>query len=189
MRAAAMPTRFDDAFTAVETWVTGHGNAADRELLDRIAARRETFVSWCDRLATAPGGPSIDHHDLHPKNIFVTDGGFTVGDWGDAVIPHPFASLLVTLGFVRFHLRVSTDDPAVLRVRDSYLDTFTDLAPRHDLIATADLACQVAKVTRALIWIRSLRGSEPHDLDPAFAREPLVWLSGILNDSPLDTGV
>lgn len=188
MRAFAMPTRFDEAFTAVETWVTGHSNAADRELLHRIAARRETFVTWCDRLATAPAAASIDHHDLHAKNVFVTDGGFTIADWGDAVIAHPFASLLVTLGFVRFHLGVSTNDPAVLRVRDAYLDAFTDLALRRDLITTADLACQVAKVTRALIWIRSLQGSEPNDLDRAFAREPLVWLAGILNDSPLDTG-
>jgi len=186
MRAAAMPTRFDEAFAAVETWVTGYGDATNRELPLRIAARRETLVSWCDRLGTAPAAASIDHHDLHAKNVFVTDGGFTIADWGDAVIAHPFASLLVTLGFVRFHLRVGTDDPAVLRVRDTYLDAFTDLAPRRDLIAAADLACQVAKVTRALIFIRSLEAA--NDPKHPFAREPLVWLAGILNDSPLDTG-
>lgn len=186
MRAAAMPTRFDEAFTAVETWVSGHGDATDRELPHRIAARRETFVAWCDALSTAPGAASIDHHDLHAKNIFVSDRGFTIADWGDAVIAHPLASLLVTLGFVRHYLKVHDNDPAVLRVRDAYLEAFSDLALQRDLVATANLACQVAKVTRALIFIRSLEAA--NDPGHPFAREPLVWLAGILNDSPLDTG-
>ena len=192
MRAAAMPARFDEAFAAVDAWVAGYGNAVDRDLVRRIAARRETFAIWCDRLEASPGAPGIDYNDLHPKNIFVTatdpSPGIAIADWGDAVIAHPFASLLVALGFVRHHLKVSTTDPAVLRVRDAYLDAFVDLAPRADLVATADLACQVAKVTRALVWHRSLQGSQPDELDPAFGREPLVWLAGILNDDPLATG-
>ncbi len=185
MRPAAMPACFDEAFASVETWVTGHGDAADHDLLHRIVDRRETFVTWCNRLATTPGAPSIDHHDLHAKNIFATGSRFTIADWGDAVIAHPFASLLVTLGFVRFHLKANAGDPAVLRVRDAYLEAFTGIASRRDLIVTADLACQVAKVTRALIFIRSLEAAN----DPAhpFAREPLTWLAGILNDSPLPT--
>ncbi len=190
MRPAAMPARFDEAFSAVETWVTGHGDTADRETLHRVAARRDTFVAWCGQLAAAPGIPSIDHNDLHAKNIFVTSPGpplqVAFADWGDAGVAHPFATLLVALNVVRHHLNVTAGDPTVLRVRDAYLEAFSDLASRRDLIATADLACQVAKVTRALIFIRSLEAAN----DPVhpFAREPLVWLSGILNDSPLDTG-
>ncbi len=189
MRAFAMPNRFDEAFTAVETWVIGHGETADRALLPRIAAHRDTYASWCEQLTTAPVAPSIDHHDLHAKNIFVTATGPPLGvaiaDWGDAVVAHPFASLLVALGFVRFHLKVNATDPAVLRVRDTYLGAFTDLASHCDLVATADLACQVAKVTRALVWLRSLEAAN----DPAhpFAREPLACLATILNDDPLDT--
>jgi len=186
MRPAAMPARFDEAFSAVSGWVTGHGDSTDQHLLHRIAARRAAFVAWCGQLVATPGIPSIDHNDLHAKNIFATDGRFTIADWGDAVLAHPFASLLVTLGFVRFHLRVTAHDPAVIRVRDAYLEAFTGIASRRDLIATADLACQIAKVTRALVWLRSLEAAK----NPAnpFAREPLVWLAGILNDDPLDPG-
>ena len=185
MRPATMPTRFDEAFAAVEAWVTGHSNA-DLNLLNRIAARRDTFAAWCERLATAPVAPSLDHHDLHAKNVFTTGHRYTIADWGAAVIAHPFASLLVTLGFVRFHLKVSAHDPAVIRVRDAYLEAFTDLASHQTLVATTDLACQVAKVTRSLIFIRSLEAAN----DPAhpFSGEPLSWLAGILNDAPLDIG-
>lgn len=192
MRPAAMPRRFDEAFAVVETWVTGFENAADRELLRRIATRRETFASWCDRLEASSIAPGIDHNDLHPKNVFVTatesSPRFAIADWGDAVIAHPFASLLVALGFVRHHLGAASDDPAVLRVRDAYLDVFSDRAPHAELVATADLACQVAKVTRALVWARALQGSQPDALDSGFGREPLVWLAGILNDDPLAAG-
>ncbi len=159
------------------------------DTLRRIAAHRDTYVGWYDALAIVPAVPSINHHDLHAKNIFVTAPGpplqLAFADWGDAVIAHPFASLLVALGFVRFQLKVNATDPAVLRVRDAYLGAFTDLASHCDLVATADLACQVAKVTRALVWLRSLEAAN----DPAhpFAREPLACLATILNDDPLDT--
>lgn len=189
MRATAMPARFDEAFAAIDTWVSGHGNTADRDLLTRIAAHRKIYVARCDSLAAAPGAPSIDHNDLHPKNVFVTSPGpplqVAFADWGDAVVAHPFATLLVTLNVVAHHLNVTTEDPAVLRVRDAYLEAFTDLASHDDLVATVDLACHVAKVTRALVWLRSLEAAN----DPAhpFAREPLDWFATILNDAPLDT--
>jgi hypothetical protein len=186
MRPAAMLARFDEAFAAVESWVAGHGAAADRDLMHGIAAQRETYIAWCDKLAGAPGAPSIDHHDLHAKNVFATGGRYTIADWGDAVVAHPFASLLVTLGFVRFHLGVPSTDPAVFRVRDAYLEAFSDLAPREELLATANLACRVAKVIRTHIFIRSLAAA--NDPRHPFAREPLVWLAGILEDDPLDTG-
>lgn len=96
-----------------------YGNEIDRELLHRIAGRRDTFVAWRDRLATAPGAPSNDYHDLHAMNILATGSRITVADWGEAVIAHPFASLLVTLGFVRHRLQVTAIDPALLHVRDA----------------------------------------------------------------------
>ena len=133
MRPHLMPQRFDEAVALI---------AGGREVLPA----RERYVAWCEELAAAPGGATIDHNDLHDHNVLAS-GRFY--DWGDSVVAHPFASLLVPLEV----------DP---RVRDAYLDCFSDLAPHAELVRIAELACRVAVVARALVWHRAdPRGDAP----------------------------
>ena len=94
MRPAAMPARFDEALAAAA------GEPA--ELHARVAAMRATYAGWCERLAALPGGASLDHNDLHPGNVL--DGGRRFYDWGDSVVAHPFACLLMPLGYVQGQL-------------------------------------------------------------------------------------
>jgi hypothetical protein len=93
-------------------------------------------------------------------------------DWGDSVVAHPFASMLVALGFVRDQL----GDDAVSRPRDAYLEVFSDLAPHGELVAEMELACRVAKIARVLTWARAVGGH---------ADEPLESLGALLADSSL----
>ena len=53
-------------------------------------------------------------------------------------------------GPVQHHLEVGLDDPAFLRIRDAYLDVFSDLAPQTELVEALELACHVRKAARAL---------------------------------------
>jgi len=164
MRPPAMPARFDEALAVAERIAT----ASDRAALDRIAGLRPRFGEWCARLAASPVPASIDHNDLHPGNIFASG---TVYDWGDSVVAHPFASMLMALGFLGFRHGLGPGDPVVTRLRDAYLEPFTDLAPPAELAGEVEVACRVAKVARALVWERAVR-LEPGD----FARAPLETL-------------
>jgi hypothetical protein len=155
MRAAAMPARFDEAVACIEG---GH----------EVAHLRSTFASWCGELAVAPGAASLDHNDLHDENVLA---GPRFYDWGDAVVAHPFACLLVPYQVVPEDRR-----PAM---RDAYLEVFSDLASHAELVATADLACRVAIVARALIWHRAVR-SFP-DADPNWTTAPLESLQALLD--------
>ncbi len=152
--------------------------------LERVAALRADVASWCDQLAGAPGASSLDHNDLHPWNIFLSDADGNSRarfyDWGDSVVAHPFASMLVALGYMQGHaLKVSVDDPQILRLRDSYLDVFSDLAPRAELVEALELACRVGKIARALTWNRAraqrlaLRRSTRSGRAPRSRRWPL----------------
>jgi hypothetical protein len=133
MRPQVMPQRFDEALALI---------AGGEEVLPA----RERYVAWCEELAAAVGGASLDHNDLHDHNVLAS-GRFY--DWGDSVVAHPFASLLVPL----------EHDP---RARDPYLDAFGDLAPHAELVRIAELACRVARVARALVWHRAdPRGDAP----------------------------
>ena len=102
--------------------------------LDGVAGRLEELTEQL----TLP--PTVQHDDLHDANVFASDGRISIIDWGDAVIGHPFATLLVTL---------RTYDGDAERLRDAYLDAW----PR-DVRAEADAALQVAALTRILSWKR-----------------------------------
>jgi hypothetical protein len=184
MRASVMPRRFEEAVEAVGRYVERRGTEADCETLRRVVAMRERFAEWCARLEGAAVGASLDHNDLHYWNVFV-DGSVRFYDWGDSVVAHPFASMLLGLGMLRRQLEVGADDPAVVRPRDAYLEVFGDLASRAELVEELELACQVGKVGRALSWHRALRMSGDEEAGE-FADGPLVALRSLLSDSWLE---
>jgi hypothetical protein len=189
MRCAIMPSRFEEALKAVAVYVDQRGKADDRVTLERVAALPEDVSSWCDQMAGAPGASSLDHN-LHPWNIFVSDANGNSRarfyDWGDSVVAHPFASMLVALGYMQGHaLKVTLDDPKILRMRDSYLDVFSDLAPRSELVESLELACRVGKIARALTWSRALTTLGREEVEEWWARAPLETLASLLDDSYL----
>jgi hypothetical protein len=172
MRPAAMPVRFGEALEAA-----GGGDPAT---LRRIAAMEPIVRGWCERLAASPLSPSIDHNDLHPRNVLVDAAGvIRYYDWGDSVIAHPFAAALVPLGMVRRAL----GDGALERARDAYLDVFSDRGPRAELGELLELACHVAKIARALTWHRALQAAreQGEPVDPEWADAPLQTLAMVLD--------
>jgi hypothetical protein len=106
-------------------------------------------------------------------------------DWGDAVIAHPFACMLVPLGWAQNRLAITLDAPELLRIRDAYLGPFRDLAPHAELVSTLELACRVGKVARALTWARAVAQSDPDELDEWYANAPLLCLRSLLDASYL----
>ncbi len=191
MRPPVMPDRFDEALDVVRAYAARSGRDGDADTCDEVARRRPAFVELCDRLAGGPGAATLDHNDLHPYNVLRPAGGDDVVfyDWGDSVVAHPFTSMLVTLGFVQRHiLGVGPDDPAVLRLRDAYLDGFVDLAPRAELVETLETACRVAKVARALVWERAVAASDPAQVDARWERGAFDTMATLLDDGYLGGG-
>ena len=188
MRPDVLPERFDEVLATVRRYVDRHGTGADRGTLERVEALRETFAFWCGRVASSPVPPSLDHNDLHPNNVLIGNADSVdrarFYDWGDSVIAHPFASMLVPLRFLQDHLDAVNDDARIHRVRDAYLDVFSDYGSHDDLVETLELACQAGKVARALSWQRAL-GMQRNESD-RFADAPFQWLSSLLYESFLD---
>jgi hypothetical protein len=121
-------------------------------------------------LEASPIPATLQHDDLHDANIFATGKIF---DWGDASLAHPFGTLLVTLNVAQ---RAGHD---VERLRDAYLEKWTDLAPRPQLLRLVQVARQVAKVGRALSWQRALIGASAQEI--AEWEDPVSgWLEELL---------
>jgi len=176
MRPAAMPGRFAEALEAA--------SGGDAETLRRIAAMGGTVREWCERLAASPLPASLDHNDLHGQNVLVdAAGGIRYYDWGDSVVAHPFAAVLVPLGQVRR----GSGGVQLARARDAYLEVFSDRGPRAELAETLEVACHVAKIARALTWHRALQAAREQGeaVDPDWATAPLETLAMVLDESYL----
>jgi hypothetical protein len=186
MRAELLPERFEQALAVAGRFVESRGDAAHRDVLSQLDALRPAVADWCERLAGAPGPVSVDHHDLHPRNILFDPAGGLAPvrfyDWGDAVLTHPFASLLAVLEPVRRFVP-AVDETRLNRLRDAYLAGFSDLAEPAELVETSELACRTARITRALVWDRALRPGGDNtgfEIDDCWLRAPLDSLVPLL---------
>jgi Ser/Thr protein kinase RdoA (MazF antagonist) len=178
-----MLERFDEAVAVAE--VRARDRADRVEALERVRSRRGRFDDWCRQLASSPGDATLDHNDLHGGNVFLADGQPRLFDWGDAVVAHPFASALVLRSVVRWLLGAHAETRAERRVLDAYLEPFTPLGPRAELLETLEVACEVGKVARSLVWARAVAPLAPDADDPDdFRSAPLEWLLELL-DGPL----
>lgn len=187
MRPARMPARFDEACAIAAAWVERAGNDSERQQLQSVIAQRPEFLERCQRLAASGVPASIDHNDLHTHNCFISgprrgDWGCRLLDWGDSVVSHPFASMLILMRVLKWRLKADDDDPRLVRLRDVYLRAFSEYGSREDLVAAVDDACHVGKVARALVWQRAVAHADPR-IEPELQRAPFDNLVRLLNAS------
>ena len=81
-------------------------------------------------------------------------------------------------------LNVPNGAPELLRLRDAYLEVWSDLAGKATLRRSVSLACRVGRVARAMAWQRALRDTGV-PVDEAFRGAPAAWLAEL----PADTAV
>jgi hypothetical protein len=130
-----------------------------------VDAAAPDVQALCELLAASGVPSTVQHDDLHDDNLLVdADGTARLLDWGDCSVGHPFGVLLVTERLLR--TENGFDDRAVRRVRDAYLEAWTDLLARAELDELADAACRVQHVARALAWERALASAAPADRAP-----------------------
>ena len=140
-----------------------------------------------DALAGAGIPESLHNEDFHDANIFVRDGRVRLADWGEAGVAHPFSTLLVCLRSAAWRLKLAGDDPAILRLRDEYLERWTAIAPRPALLEAFTLAGRMGMLCRALTWRRVLA---PHGLSASADDRSSVpgWLQEYLRATPAAAG-
>ncbi|XVU23578.1 hypothetical protein ACQPZJ_41005 [Actinoplanes sp. CA-054009] len=91
-------------------------------------------------------------------------------------VGHPFGSLLVALG-------VAGQEKAE-RLRDAYLEVWSDLGSARDLRRSASLAVRLARVSKAMAWRRAVEGAAlPVDEDFRTAAD---WWLGQLPEPTLN---
>jgi len=144
------------AFAAViDDEPTLTGGRPERLTLDErraVAGLVPAVERACRDLTSLGIADTVQHDDLHHGNVLVRDGRAVVFDWGDACVSHPFLVLAVNLRFAAEATRRAAGDPAILALRDAYLEPWTDRASPRDLVAAADLGRRIGQVSRTLTF-------------------------------------
>ena len=107
-----------------------------------------------DELGSLGIGSTIQHDDLHERNILVRDGHAVAIDWGDSCVSHPFLSLWIVRRAVPLGAGVEDAGGAVSLLIDRYLEVWGDVAPMPELRRAADLGAALGEVSRALSQYR-----------------------------------
>lgn len=158
-RPSTMPSLLAGLLSRPDELRIGEADGLSAQTYARLQSSLPEFTECCAELEVAGVPPMVQHDDLHDANVFVDGERLIFFDWGDASVSHPFCSLLVTLNAASHRFELAPGDPALLRLRDSYLEPWTERHDREDLIRAVSLAVKVGTVGRALAWRRALTGS------------------------------
>ena len=176
-RLAGLPAQFESLLTDTAALQIDQPDGLTAEEYRQLQDLVPTFARMCEALAAYPIPETLQHDDFHDANIFVQEERVIFSDWGECGITHPFFSLLFPPRITAYRLNLADDAPALTHLRDAYLEPWTRLAPRPELLAAWKLAYQVGTVNRALTWHRilssvpeSLRG-EDVDAVPGWLQE------------------
>ncbi|MCX5068242.1 phosphotransferase [Micromonospora lupini] len=150
---------------------------------ERLRAELPAYARRCRRLADIGIPATVQHDDLHDGNVFAGPAGYRYFDWGDASVAHPFGTLLVTLRAVRYATEASAGDASLVRLRDCYLEAWTDSHDRRTLVEAADLAMNLGAVSRSLSWRRALDTADPARAE--YAEAVPGWLAELFAATPL----
>lgn len=183
LRPSVIPARFRECLEQAAEHVADRGLVEEQATLQRLRDLEPTVRAWATELGRSAIPPSLDHNDLHPWNLLCADDDVTGArayDWGDAVVGHPFATLMVALSWFGEDVDFRPDSPEVTRVRDAYLAEFEDLAPRADLLRELELGDRSARIGRALAWVGVLNATGER-VGGELSEAPLRWLTTLLD--------
>ncbi|MFL5779034.1 MAG: phosphotransferase family protein [Chloroflexota bacterium] len=134
----------------------------DTSEIARLRAFSRRFAELCAELAAHDLPDTLQHDDLHMRNVYADGDGLRVLDWGDASISHPFASLIVTFRFLEHVNQLPPTSPWFERLRDAYLEPWGS-----HRAATFDLALRVGAFAHVIAWKRQ-RDHLPDDYRATF---------------------
>ncbi|MBB5478174.1 phosphotransferase [Micromonospora parathelypteridis] len=182
-RPEVLAGNFAELLDDRESLLIGAEGGLSPDMHERLRAELPSYAERCRRLADIGIPATVQHDDLHDGNVFAGPEGCRYFDWGDASVAHPFGTLLVTLRSIRYSKELAADDARLVRLRDAYLEAWTDRYDRRTLVEAADLAINLGAVSRSLSWRRALDTAEESRAE--YADAVPGWLEELFAASPL----
>lgn len=145
------------------------------DLRKRLAELEPAVERRAGELGAAAVPHSIAHEEVHDGNLFVRDGHCRLLDWGEACVSHPFVGLVNTLRAIVDREGLEPGDAEVLRLRDVYLEPWSELEPLPRLRELFESAYVLGAICRALTWDAILTPLPVTETE-AFLHSVAAWL-------------
>jgi aminoglycoside phosphotransferase (APT) family kinase protein len=128
---------YDDMLGLAEPMTRLAKDPLTADEMARLVTRRAAVAEWAERLVLMGLPETIQHDDLHDRNVFLSDGHARIFDWGDASIGHPLLTLRESLMSVAEALGLDyMERPTGLDpFRDAYFEPWLELVPMQSLLA------------------------------------------------------
>ncbi len=147
-----VPERFDRIVDTFASLPAEHPSHVSADVEVELRAKREAISDAAHLLAESPLPVTWQHGDLHPWNVFATDAGLRIFDFGDGQWSHALEVLSVPYGWIEARTELAWSD-VVGAYADAWGVTVEDLdGPWHASALTQS-------VNRALTWWAALAGA------------------------------
>jgi hypothetical protein len=161
MRLASLPAELASLLGEPELLLADQSGGVDDGRLAALRSGLPAFGEACARLSALPIPETLQHDDLNDGNAFLRGTDHVVFDWGDAVITHPFHSLVVALRALAYRNAWPPGGPEIGRLLAAYLEPWSGVASGAELADAAELARWTGTIQRSLAWRRSVLGMPP----------------------------
>lgn len=132
----------------------------------QLRSKRPELQAALQRLAQSTIPRTLGHGDLHGGNMTKQGGEYTVLDWSDVCLTHPF--LDVNPAYF-YPWQVDPPPEAVAQARDIYLKEWTAFAPLGELQSLFKDGRLVGELFRALGYVDGLQGAVEDKTEWQFA--------------------
>jgi len=112
------------------------------------------FSFLCDCLSKHNIPETLEHTDFQGNNILIKNNHLTIGDWGDAVISHPFYSLVSYLNSATRYHGLKEGDERYINLQNVYLNTWIEFENKDQLLEAFHLSKRLRPLQVALSFIR-----------------------------------
>lgn len=173
-----VPQRYSWLVGQLEALPTDHPSHLPADEARSLRDRSAVVDAAVEALLAAPMPSSLQHGDLHPRNVFVLDDGLRFFDFGDAQWAHVLEVLAVPYGFAT---RVTHQPWA--EILDAYAAVWSDVIDAEALQALMGPAMVTHAVNRSFTWFGAVVGAQPDEL-AEWGDAPLYYLRLALEPFP-----
>ena len=162
-RPEALPDGIDWMMAEVESLQQGYREPLDDEEIQALRKSAPLLKRMWRRVEDGGIPGALEHGDLHPGNIRITEHGPVFLDWAWSSITHPFLSLSLLLHERKIAKRLLEKRHQLLQ---AYLSEWTDFAPATSLEMLARLVERWRVIPYAVgdaQWVAAIRQQRGED--------------------------
>lgn len=94
--------------------------------INKLKALHPEVIALCEELAVFHIPETLEHGDFHDNNILINENQVIIHDWGDAILTHPFFSLVSFLKSAERNHCLKPESPHYLAMKEAYLSQWLD---------------------------------------------------------------